>query len=255
MTSSLQLIKTNSETLNSKIEIARLTTGSILNTQNSISKTYLSTGITSLDRMLGGGLPMGTISELTGSLSNGKTSVLFTLLAKATSEHLRIAYIDVFNTLDPHFARISGIQLKQLFWIHFRKEPLSNKLNKSLKSANILTRSQNFDVIVLDLETASVCTSEAKTQKIPFHYWFRIKKALHQKKIAFILLSHSSSAGSAATVRLGLKRSSVWWKSTQAVSKLNLSNHYELLRGFTTRVSLLKGGTHDQIKIYCHLQS
>ncbi len=74
--------------------------------------TYISTGITSLDQLLQGGLPVGAISELTGSFSSGKTSVLFTLLARATSKRLRVAYIDAFDMFDPRFARTAGIRLQ-----------------------------------------------------------------------------------------------------------------------------------------------
>ena len=216
--------------------------------------TYIPTGITSLDQLLQGGLPMGAISELTGSFSSGKTSVLFTLLSRATSEHLRVAYIDTFNTFDPCCARTAGIRLQQLLWIRFQRGSVSNRIKKSLKAADILARSQDFGVIVLDLETASDRTPEAVIQKVPFHCWFRIKKVLHQKKVAFLLLSNSSSAGSAANTVLALDRSSVRWRSTRPESKPNFSNHYQLLRGLTTRVSLLRGRHHGQVKIHCHLQ-
>ncbi len=216
--------------------------------------TYISTGITSLDQLLQGGLPVGAISELTGSFSSGKTSVLFTLLARATSKRLRVAYIDTFDMFDPRFARTAGIRLQQLLWIRCRGDSLSNKIKKSLKAADILARSQDFGVIVLDLETASDRTRGSAIQKIPFHCWFRIKKVLYQKKVAFLLLSNSPSAGSAANAVLGLDRSSVRWRSTRSESQPNLSNHCQLLRGLTTRVSLLRGRHHGQVKIHCHLQ-
>ncbi len=217
-------------------------------------ETYIPTGITSLDKLLHGGLPMGAISELTGSFSSGKTSVLFTFLARATSEHLRVAYIDTFDTFDPCYAQTSGIRLQQLLWIRFQRGSFSNRIKKSLKAADILARSQDFGVIVLDLETASERTPKAVIQKVPFHCWFRIKKVLHHKKVAFLLVSNSSSAGSAANTVLGLDRSSVRWRSTRPASQPNFSNHYQLLRGLTTRVSLLRGRYHGQVKIHCHLQ-
>jgi len=214
----------------------------------------LPTGIKPLDQLLRGGLPLGTISEFTGSFSSGKTSLLFTLLAATTSEHFRVAYIDTFDTFDPHFARTAGIQLQRLLWIRCQGDSLLNKVRNSLKTADILTRSQDFRVIVLDLEPASNQGREANVQKIPFHCWFRIKKVLQGKKVAFFLLSHNPCAGSAATTVLGLDRSSVRWRSTRHKSHPLLSNQFQLLRGLTTRVSLLRGRHHGHVKIHCHLQ-
>ena len=214
----------------------------------------LPTGIESLDQLLQGGLPLGTISEFTGSFSSGKTSLLFTLLAATTSEYFRVAYIDAFDTFDPHFARTAGIHLHRLLWIRCQGDSLLSKVQNSLKTADILTRSQDFRVVVLDLEGASNQSHEATVQKIPFHCWFRIKKALQGKKVAFFLLSHYPCAGSAATTVLGLDRSSVRWRSTRHKSRPLLSNQFQLLRGLTTRVSLLRGRHHGHVKIHCHLQ-
>ena len=214
----------------------------------------LPTGIESLDQLLRGGLPLGTISEFTGSFSSGKTSLLFRLLAATTSGHFRVAYIDTFDTFDPHFARTAGIQLQRFLWIQCQGDSLFNKVQNSLKTADILTRSQDFRVIVLDLEAPSNQNCEATVQKIPFHCWFRIKKVLQGKKVAFFLLSHSPCAGSAATTVFGLDRSSVRWRSARHKSRPLLSNQFQLLRGLTTRVSLLRGRHHGHVKIHCHLQ-
>ncbi len=217
-------------------------------------ETYLATGIEPLDQLLHGGLPLGTISEFNGSFSSGKTSLLFTLLAATTSEHFRVAYIDTFDTFDPHFACSAGIQLHRLLWIRCQGHSLWNKVQNSLKTADILARSQDFRVIVLDLDTASNESRETTVQKIPFHCWFRLKKVLQGKKVAFFLLSHNPCAGSAATTVLGLDRSSVRWRSTRHKSRPLLSNQFQLLRGLTTRVSLLRGRHHGHVEIHCHLQ-
>ena len=212
------------------------------------------TGIESLDELLCGRLPLGTISEFTGAFSSGKTSLLFSLLAATTSEHFCVAYIDAFHSFDPHFARVAGIQLQRLLWIRCQGDSLWKKVQNSLKTADILTRCQDFRVIVLDLEAPSNPNSDAIVQKIPFHCWFRIKKVLQGKKVAFFLLSRSPCAGSAATTVLGLDRSSIRWRSPRHKSRPLRSNQFQLLRGFTTCVSLLRGSRHGHVKIHCHLQ-
>ena len=44
------------------------------------------TGITNVDELLKGGLPVGAISELTGPQSSGRTSLALAFLARRTTE-------------------------------------------------------------------------------------------------------------------------------------------------------------------------
>ena len=53
-----------------------------------------------IDGLLGGGLPIGGITEFTGLASSGRTALAFALLRGATVESA-CAYVDVEDTLDP----------------------------------------------------------------------------------------------------------------------------------------------------------
>ena len=75
-----------------------------------------SSGIPQIDALLGGGLPIGGITELTGLASSGLTSMAFSLLAEAAAESA-CAYIDVNDTLDPKTAAASGVNLGNLLWV------------------------------------------------------------------------------------------------------------------------------------------
>lgn len=76
-----------------------------------------STGIPELDAILGGGFPRGSIVELCGSASSGRTSVSFSLLAKATERQETCAYVDVSDSLDPLSLASAGVDLQRLLWI------------------------------------------------------------------------------------------------------------------------------------------
>ncbi len=75
-------------------------------------------GNAQLDTLLGGGLPLGSVCELTGPDGSGRSSISLSLLAVASTEGA-CAYIDVSATLSPHSAAAAGIDLANLLWIRF----------------------------------------------------------------------------------------------------------------------------------------
>jgi recombination protein RecA len=75
-------------------------------------------GIPQLDNSLGGGLPLGSICELTGPDGSGRTSIALSLLSSASTEGV-CAYIDVSGTLSPQSAAAVGVDLANLLWVHF----------------------------------------------------------------------------------------------------------------------------------------
>lgn len=79
-------------------------------------------GIANLDRLLGGGLPLGSVSELYGLDGSGHTSIALSLLAEASAE-AACAYIDISDTLSPQSAAAAGVQLTNLLWVRFAGGP------------------------------------------------------------------------------------------------------------------------------------
>jgi hypothetical protein len=77
----------------------------------------LSCGLPEVDAVLGGGLPVGAITELTGAYSSGRTTLALATLAQATRQDESCAYVDVSDALDPLSASARGVQLRHLLWI------------------------------------------------------------------------------------------------------------------------------------------
>src|SRR5690349_17244537 len=69
------------------------------------------TGKAEVDAMLGGGIPRGKITEISGAASTGKTS--FGLFAVAAITHLgnACAWVDVSDALSPESAAAAGVEL------------------------------------------------------------------------------------------------------------------------------------------------
>src|SRR5262249_52818072 len=74
-------------------------------------------GIAELDAVLGGGFPRGSLVELCGPASSGRTSLAFSLLAQATERQEACAFVDVSDSLDPTSLAASGVELPRLLWI------------------------------------------------------------------------------------------------------------------------------------------
>ncbi|MGC2638801.1 MAG: ATPase domain-containing protein [Acidobacteriaceae bacterium] len=75
------------------------------------------TGIAALDERLGGGLPLGAISELTGPEGSGRTSLALSFVAGLTEAGRVCAWIDVSDALDPESAAAAGVDLDRLLWV------------------------------------------------------------------------------------------------------------------------------------------
>jgi len=74
-------------------------------------------GVAELDAVLGGGFPRGSLVELCGPASSGRTSLAFSLLAEATERQQACAFVDVADSLDPLSLAAAGVELPRLLWI------------------------------------------------------------------------------------------------------------------------------------------
>ena len=75
------------------------------------------TGIARLDAFLRGGIPRGSLVELYGRSSSGRTGLCLSLLAQATGEQQTCAFVDVSDSLDPMSLAAAGVDLTRLLWV------------------------------------------------------------------------------------------------------------------------------------------
>lgn len=74
-------------------------------------------GVEELDAMLGGGFPRGSLVEVCGTASSGRTSLSLALLAQATSRQEACAFVDVSDALDPMSLAAAGVDATRLLWV------------------------------------------------------------------------------------------------------------------------------------------
>ncbi|MDR4505783.1 MAG: recombinase RecA [Candidatus Scalindua sp.] len=111
----------------------------------------ISTGSLSLDLALGvGGVPRGRVIEIFGPESSGKTTLTLHIVANAQKSGGNAAFIDAEHALDPEYAKRLGVDLDRLLV----NQPDTGE--QALEIAELLTRSNAVDVIVVDSVAALV---------------------------------------------------------------------------------------------------
>lgn len=115
----------------------------------------ISTGALSLDLGLGiGGFPRGRIVEIYGPESSGKTTLALSVVANAQKAGGSVAYIDAEHAIDPKYAQIIGVNLEDMLI----SQPDCGE--DAMSIAEVLTRSNAVDVIVVDSVAALVPKAE-----------------------------------------------------------------------------------------------
>src|SRR4051794_7853947 len=84
--------------------------------QEKVKRGFISTHIDSVNALVEG-FPRGAITEITGAVSTGRTTVVQSLLASATSQGEFCALVDGSDAFDPHSTAAAGADLSRLLWV------------------------------------------------------------------------------------------------------------------------------------------
>jgi hypothetical protein len=179
----------------------------------------MATSVTALDRLLGGGLPRGSLVELVGRGSCGRFAALLAALATITGTGEAAALVDQGDQLDPQVALEAGLDLDRLLWLRPRNLP------DTLAAAELLV-STGFPLVAVDLGLPPVrgrATSAA---------WLRLARGSVAHRAVVLVGSpyHLSGCAAAAVVTVGGGRSS--WSGALGTPRL--------LRGLTARLEVVR---------------
>ena len=175
------------------------------------------TGVTAVDTLLQGGLPVGAVSELIGAESSGRTSLALAFVASRTAEGRVCAWVDTNDAFDPESAAGSGVDLNQLLWVRCRSTPCSQSsrdvpqaerrrsqslpwtlLDQALRATDLLLHAGGFAAVVLDLAT----TAQEHGNRIPAATWWRFRQAAGSTHCSLVVLGRSAYAQSSAAIVL-----------------------------------------------------
>ena len=120
-----------------------------------INVDIIPTGSLKLDYALGvGGYPRGRIIEIFGPESSGKTTLALQAIAEVHKMGGKAAFIDAEHALDPNYAKALGVNVDDLLVA----QPDTGE--QALEIADMLTRSNAIDLIVVDSVAALVPRAE-----------------------------------------------------------------------------------------------
>jgi len=186
------------------------------------------TGLPSVDGALQGGLPRGTLSEIVGTHSSGRTTVLLSLLAAATRRGEIVALVDACDRLDVPSAVAAGVDLERLLWVRGQaggatvgvgsEAAFERLVGRALKAAHLVLQAGGFGVVALDL--ADVSTSDLR--RVPPTTWLRLQRAIEGSDTVGLLLAPQPLGRSAGgvTLAMGGQGTAMHWAGTSARSRL-----------------------------------
>lgn len=178
----------------------------------------LPTGIREIDDSLIG-LPRGAITEIHGSASSGRTSLMLSALANATAHEEICAIVDCDDTFDIASAAEAGVDFKCALWVR-----CGHSLERAFKAVDLILHAGGFGFIVLNL-----CNVPAKTvRRVISSWWFRFRRAIENTPTALIVLTPVPAVRSCAILTLQLKNEGAVWPSTLSLVSENSNSSFTM---------------------------
>lgn len=159
-----------------------------------------------LDGCLRGGLPRGQLSELAGSRSSGRMTLVLRMMAAATARGEIVALVDTLDRLDVASAAAAGVDLSRLLWIRGQEHPIDRALDRALKALNLVLQAGGFGVVAIDLADVPLTA----IRQIPFNTWMRVQRVIEGSDTACVLLASEPLARSAGGLTVTLAGRATW---------------------------------------------
>jgi hypothetical protein len=194
----------------------------------------LPTGLMSLDRLLGGGLERGALTELAGHRSSGRFAVALQALAAATQGGEPAALVDLGGQLDPAAAAAVGCDLERLLWAR------ADHLRLALAAAETLLQA-GFPLVVLDLGPPPVPGGRGQEAA-----WTRLARAAEAQHAVLLVSAPYRASGTAAATVLTTRAARTTWHGK--------GKEPRLLAGLRTSVTLQKSRLQSDEQRTCELR-
>ena len=133
-------------------------------------------------------LTRGSVAEIAGEASSGKTSLSLSLLAKLTTAGEICGVVDACNSFDPRSAVLAGVELDNLLWIK-----CGNSIEKAFMSADYLVQAKGFGAIWLNLNGLA----RRQLKMVPKTYWYRYRTRIKETPTLLIVTAEEPVTGSA----------------------------------------------------------
>lgn len=157
----------------------------------------LATQVPLLDRLEEGGLPRGSLIELSGRGSTGRFTLALAALSAATRMGESSAMIDLGDHLDPQGMSAAGTELSRLLWVR------PHTVKDAMTAAEMVL-STGFSFVVLDL-------SRKSPKSLSDGMWMRLARAARAQNAVMLVSASCPIAGSAADLVVRVERAKPVW--------------------------------------------
>jgi hypothetical protein len=165
-------------------------------------RKQIPTGIPAIDQLTKGGVSRGTLTEICGVESTGRTTLAFALLAQATRRGHCCAWIDTAGAFDPASAAEAGADLDLILWVN-----CGGNAQHALKSVDLLIQGGGFGLVVLDIAD----TPDAISRRIPLASWFRLRHAAERTGAALVAIARQVNARSCSELQIEMSAKKQLW--------------------------------------------
>ena len=174
----------------------------------------LTCGIAPLDRLIGGGIVRGRISEIIGNPGAGKTSLAASFAASATARGEVAAWIDAGGGFDPASIATAGVDLVRMLWV---ATPVNRNAQRPasmvvLKAAEWILTAGGFGLIVIDCAGMNDFNGSAFTQSAAL----RLAHGAERSGAAVIVIAPHRMCGTFAALSLMLSRNRACFSRTRS---------------------------------------
>ena len=163
-------------------------------------------GITLLDRLIGGGIVRGRLSEIIGNPGAGKTSLAAAFAAAATAAGEIAAWLDATGGFDPASIAAAGVDLARMLWV---ATPVNLPSQRPagmavLKAAEWILSAGGFGLIIIDCGAMP----DFNRRRGPFTQSaaLRLAHGAERSGAAVIVLAPQRMCGTFAALSLTLSR-------------------------------------------------
>src|SRR5580698_11428645 len=166
----------------------------------------LTSGLAPLDALIGG-LARGRISEITGPISSGKTTIAASFASAASRRGEVVGWVDVPGAFDPRSLEAAGADLARIMWVSFGKKLVSSRggfitkereRRNELKAAELLLEAGGFGLVVIDFGAMRFPLSQSAS--------LRLARAAERSATAVLALAGNRVCGTFAALTLSMSK-------------------------------------------------
>ena len=164
-------------------------------------------------------LPRGELSEIAGTRSTGRTTLMCAAIGSATSRGELAALVDALDRFDVASAHAAGVELANLLWVRGAAcsveairgvrlkadatsgaghETLWRAVERAIKAFTLVLESRAFGLAVCDLADVP----PGILRRLPFTTWFRLARLVEGGTTAALLVAPERTGRSAGGVTI-----------------------------------------------------